>query len=187
MKKLFAILLCIAILLVPMSLSVGAAAALNADEQRIITALKEKVTVNGVQVKIPDNYVTQAENYFKTIEVSKAQADEILGYIDEGTELIKDTNIKNTTDLKVLAQSHKTEILDLGKKACAVVEATLTYDGKDVTIVADETGATLFDAAPIVKTTGADVDFSTMAIILSSVAVVLGVAFVASKKLGLLK
>ena len=187
MKKLFAILLSIAILLVPMSLCVGAEAALNANEQKILAALKDKVNVNGVEVIIPANYITQAENYFKTIDVSKAQAEEILGYIDEGTELIKDTDIKNTADLKVLAKSHKTEILDLGKKACAVVEATLTYDGKDVTIVADETGTTLFDAAPVVKTTGADVDFSTMAIILSSVAVVLGVAFVASKKLGLLK
>ncbi len=187
MKKLFAILLTIAILLIPMSLTVGAAAALNADEQRIIAALKEKVNVNGIEVKIPENYVTQAENYLKTIEVSKAQADEIIAYIAAGQEIIKDTDIKNSTDLKVLAQGHKEEILELGQKASAVVNATLTYDGKDVTIVSNETGAVLFDAAPIVKTTGADVDFSAMAVVLSSVAVILGVAFVASKKIGLLK
>lgn len=187
MKKLFAILLILTILLVPMSISVGAAPALNAEELKILEALKGKVSVNGVEVVIPANYITQAENYFKTIEVTEEQAKEVLAYIEDGKEIITDTEIKGTADLKVLAKEHKEEILDLGKKACKVVAATLTYDGKDVTIVADETGATLFEAAPVVKTTGADADFSVMAIILSSVVVVLGVAFVASKKLGLLK
>ena len=187
MKKVFAILLVIALLVIPMSLSVSAEGALNAEEQRILDALKSTVTVDGVEFHIPDNYVTQAENYLKTHDVTKAEADEIIGYIDEGKEIVKNSDLKKTSDLKVLPQKDKQAILDLGKKASAVVEATLTYDGKNVTIVANDSGATLFDAAPIVKTTGADGNFSMIAIIASSVVVLLGAAFVASKKIGLIK
>ena len=187
MKKVFAILLVIALLVVPMSLSVSAEGAINAEEQRIMEALKSTVVVNGVEFKIPENYVTQAENYFKTCDATKAQADEIIGYIEEGKKIVKDSNVKKTSDLKVLPQKDKQTILDLGKKACAVVNATLTYDGKNVTIVANATGDQVFDAAPIIKTTGADSDFSVMAIVVSSVVVLLGAAFVASKKLGLIK
>ena len=187
MKKLFAILLTIAILVVPMSLSVSAEGAINAEELRIMEALKGTVTVDGVEFHIPDNYVTQAENYLKTHEVTKAEADEILGYIDEGKKVVQESDLKKTSDLKVLPQKDKEKILDLGKKASAVVEATLTYDGKEVTIVANNSGETLFDAAPIIKTTGAESDFSVIAIVASSVVVLLGAAFVASKKLGLIK
>ncbi len=187
MKKVFAILLILAILIVPMSLSVSAEGALNAEEQRILDALRGTVTVDGVEFHIPENYVTQAENYLKTHDVTKAEADEILGYIDEGKEIVKNSDLKKTSDLKVLPQKDKEAILALGKKASAVVEATLTYDGKEVTIVANDTGATLFDAAPIVKTTGSDADFTVMAIIASSVVVLLGAAFVVSKKIGLIK
>ncbi|MBR6572332.1 MAG: hypothetical protein IKK77_01260 [Clostridia bacterium] len=187
MKKVFAILLVIALLVVPMSLSVSAEGAINAEEQRIMEALKSSVTVNGVEFKIPENYVNQAENYLKTHDVTKAEADEVLGYINEGKEIVKASDLKKTSDLKVLPKKDKQAILDLGKKACAVVESTLTYDGKNVTIVANDSGETLFDAAPIVKTTGADSDFSVMAIVVSSVVVLLGAAFVASKKLGLIK
>ena len=187
MKKVFAILLVIALLVIPMSLSVSAEGALNAEEQRILDALKGTVTVNGVEFHIPDNYVTQAENYLKTHDVTKAEADEVLGYIDEGKEIVKNSDLKKTSDLKVLPQKDKQAILDLGKKASAVVEATLTYDGKEVTIVANNSGETLFDAAPIVKTTGADSDFSVMAIVISSVVVLLGAAFAVSKKIGLIK
>lgn len=187
MKKLFAILLTIAILVVPMSLSASAEGALNAEELRIMEALKGTVTVNGVELHIPDNYVTQAENYLKTHDVTKAEADEVLGYIDEGKEIVKASDLKKTSDLKVLPKKDKQAILELGKKACAVVESTLTYDGKNVTIVANNSGETLFDAAPVIKTTGADSDFSVTAIVISSVVVLLGAAFVASKKLGLIK
>ena len=186
MKKVFAILLTIAILIVPMSFGVSAEGALNAEELKILEALKGTVTVNGVEFHIPDNYVTQAENYLKTHDVTKVEAEEILGYIDEGKNIVKESNLKSTSDLKVLPQEDKQKILDLGKKASAVVEATLTYDGKDVTIVANNSGETLFDAAPVVKTTGAD-GFGLIAIIASSVVVLLGAAFVASKKLGLIK
>ena len=73
------------------------------------------------------------------------------------------------------------KILDLGKKAVAVTGGVLTYDGKNVTITNAE-GKVVFDAAPVVKQTGAEVDFT--AIVLAAIAVVamLGAAIVVAKK-----
>ncbi len=181
MKKICSILLALVLLIVPMTISVSAAGDLNANEQKIITELKKEVKIGNKTFAIPKEYVTEAENYFKTIDVSDVQATEILGYIADGEELIVAQNITGTTDLKTLPANVKDEILDLGKKAVAVTGGTLTYDGKHV-VIKNAAGQIIFDAAPIVKQTGAEVDFTAIALAAAGILVVLGAAIVVAKK-----
>ena len=181
MKKICSILLALVLLIVPMTISVSAAGDLNANEQKIITELKKKLEIGDKTFSIPKEYVTEAENYFKTIDVTEAQANEIIGYIVEGEEILVAQNITKTTDLKVLAPEVKKQILKLGQDAVAVTGGTLVYDGENV-VITNAAGQIVFDAAPIIKQTGAEVDFT--AIVLAAVAViaVLGAAVVVAKK-----
>ena len=181
MKKICTVLLAIVLLIVPMAMSVSAAGDLNANEQKILTELKKEVKIGDKSFAIPKEYVTEAENYFKTIDVTEQEADEILGYIAEGEALIVAQNITGTTDLKTLPGTVKDEILQLGKDAVAVTGGVLTYDGRTVTI-RNAAGQVVFDAAPIVKQTGAEVDFTAIAIVAAAVVLVLGAAIVVAKK-----
>ena len=181
MKKICSILLALVLLIIPMTITASAAGDLNANEQKILTELKKEVKIGTKSFALPKEYITEAENYFKTIDVTDQEATEILGYIAEGEELIVAQNITGTTDLKVLAPAVKSEILQLGKDAVAVTGGVLTYDGKTVTI-RNAAGQIVFDAAPIVKQTGAEVDFTAIVLVALAVVAVLGAAIVVAKK-----
>ena len=73
MKKICSILLALVLLIVPMAISVSAAGDLNANEQKIVTELKKELKIGNKTFAIPKEYVTEAENYFKTIDVSEAE------------------------------------------------------------------------------------------------------------------
>ena len=181
MKKICAIVLALALLIVPMAISVSAAGDLNANEQKIITELKNELKIGDKTFAIPKEYVTEAENYFKTIDVSEAEANEILGYIAEGEAILVAQNITKTTDLKVLSPAIKQQILKLGQDAVAVTGGTLIYDGENV-VIKNAAGQVVFDAAPIVKQTGAEVDFTAILLAAFAVVAVLGAAVVVAKK-----
>ena len=94
MKRIIAVLLSLMLILIPMSIT-ASAAAINDDEQRIIDCLSQKAEINGKKFIVPKNYVTQAENFLKTIDATKAQADEII-VIDEKNILQSSTDRKNS-------------------------------------------------------------------------------------------
>ncbi|MBO5852566.1 MAG: hypothetical protein J6Q74_02015 [Clostridia bacterium] len=181
MKKICSILLALVLLIVPMTLSVSAAGDINANEQKIITELKKELEIGNKKFALPKEYVTQAENYLKTVDVNEAQANEIIGYIEDGEEILIAEKITGTTDLKTLPVAAKQQILDLGKKAVAVTGATLTFDGKNV-VIKNAEGKVVFDAAPVVKQTGAEVDFTAIALSVLAVVAILGGAIVVAKK-----
>lgn len=180
MKKIIAMLLAVVLLLVPMSLT-ASATAINADEQRILDCLTQKAGINGATFKIPLNYITQAENYLKTVDVTKEQADEVISFLEKAIKIVKDSHITQTTDLDVLPYEDKEIILDCGKKAAAAAGATLIYDGDHVVITNAE-GVEVFNDDPIVKTTGAGVDFTTVAVSAFVVVALLSAAFVVARK-----
>ena len=183
MKKIIAVLLALILLLVPMSLT-ASATAINADEQRILDVLSRKETFNGVEFKIPKNYVTQAENYLKTVDVSKEKADEAISYLEQAAEVIKASHITKTTDLDVLSYAEKKEILECGQKAALAAGAVLVYDGDHV-VITNEAGEEVFNDAPIIKTTGANVDFTSVVVGAAAVLVLLAASFVVARKKGL--
>ncbi len=184
MKKLCAILIALVLVIVPMTLSVSAAGDINADEQKVLDALSGEVTANGKTFAIPTEYITQASNYFKTIDMTDGQATEIIGYINQGKEIVKAQEMSGTVNLESFTKEDKQAILELGKKAAATTGATLTYDGEKV-VVKNASNQEVFNVAAIIKQTGAEVDFTTIAIVAGSVVALLGAAIFASKKSGL--
>lgn len=185
MKKILAILTLIILVASIFAVGVNAAGAINANEQKVLDKLSENVTANGKTFSIPKNYINQAKNYFLTIDMTDAQVKEIIGYLDEGEALVRKEEEKLTTNIvnfETFEYSVKKEILELGKKACEVVDLTLTYDGAHVEIVEDKTGKVSFVDEPIVKVTGANVT-ATAAIAVSVVVLALfGAMIIISKK-----
>ncbi len=184
MKKLAVIILAIALLLVPMSISASAESAINEFEKKVLESLDENVKVGNKTFHLPQEYITQAENFLKTIDMTEAQSKTILEKIAASKQIIIDNNVTTTSDLKVLPTEAKKAILANGKAASAAVGAELTYDGTNVVVTYNSTP--VFENAPIVKVTGTEVDYT--AIVLAAVAVVtmLVAGFVAASKKGLL-
>ena len=91
--------------------------------------------------------------------------------------------------MEVLPAAHKEEILELGQKACEVVDLTLTYDSTKTTVVITKVDSAtgnpveVFDSEPIIKTTGASV--SVIVVTAAALAVIMVAAFVLSKKVKL--
>lgn len=183
MKRIIAILLSLMLIMIPMSIT-ASATAINADEQRIIDCLSQKAEINGKKFIVPKNYVTQAENFLKTIDATKAQADEIISCVEDAIDILKESDLKKTSDLKVLPYEDKAEILALGKKAAQAVDCVLIYDGKNV-VVTNAAGDTVFNDAPIVKTTGAEFDYTSVVVTVAALTLIVAAAFVVSKKSGL--
>ena len=183
MKRIIAVLLSLMLILIPMSIT-ASAAAINDDEQRIIDCLSQKAEINGKKFIVPKNYVTQAENFLKTIDATKAQADEIIACVEETIKILKASKLTKTSDLKVLPYEDKAQILALGKQAAAAVGGVLVYDG-ELVIVTNAEGETVFSDAPIVKTTGAQLDYTSVAAFAAVVVLVLATSFVVARKKGL--
>ena len=184
MKKLALIVLAIALLIVPMSVCASAAPALNDYEKAIIASLDENIKVDDLIYHIPQDYVTKAENFLKTVDITKAQHDEIMKKIDAAKEIVVVDHITSDEDLKVLPQGEKEKLLKLGQEAAAAAEAVLTYDGKNVTVTHNST--TVFEDAPIVKVTGAEADFTAIALAVAGVVALLTASVVVASKKGLL-
>ncbi len=196
MKKIFALVMVLA-LAFSLCLTVNAATGLNEYEKEVIETLKSNEVVgrNGWKFSVPAEYVTAAENYFNTIDMTEDEKDNIIGYIEEGMEIVKEQGDKadfngTTYDLKTMETDAKKKVLDLGQKACLEIDLKLTYDPTEnlVTIV-DANGVIAFENAPIIKTTGEDFSVNTVMVISAIAALVIGgvaVMFVVSKKKGLL-
>ncbi len=184
MKKFAAIILAIALLIVPMSISSSAEGAINEFEKKVLEALDENVKVGDKYFHVPQEYITQAENFLKTIDMTEAQADTILAKIADSKQIIIDNNITSTSNLKALPKEAKQKILDNGKAASAAVNAVLTYDGTNVTVTYN--GTPVFEDAPIVKVTGAEVDYTAIALAMAGLVTMLVAGFALASKKGIL-
>ncbi len=184
MKKLAIIVLAIALLIVPMSISASAEGAINEFEQKVLEALDENVKVGDKYFHVPQEYITQAENFLKTIDMTEAESESILEKIAYSKEIIIDNNITSTTDLKSLPVEAKQKILANGKEAAAAVDAELTYDGTNVTVTYENTP--VFEDAPIIKVTGAEVDYTAVVLAAAGLVTLLVAGFAVASKKGLL-
>lgn len=184
MKKLAAIILAIALLIVPMSISASAEGAINEFEKKVLNALDENVKVGDKYFHVPQEYITQAENFLKTIDMTEAESETILAKIADSKQVIIDNKVTSTSDLKVLPKEAKQKILDNGKAASAAVDAELTYDGTNVTVTHE--GTPVFEDAPIVKVTGAEVDYTAIALAMAGLVTMLVAGFAVASKKGLL-
>lgn len=184
MKKICSILLAIILLAVPMTIGALADGNINPSEQKILDELSKEVQINGHSFIIPKDYVNQASNYFKTIDLTESQALEVLGFIKQGEELLLKQDINTAEDVKKLPVPVKQEILNLSAKAILVTKGSLSYDGRDVTLK-NEAGQVVFDNAPIIKQTGAQTDISIFVFAFFGVIAILSVAAIVAKKAAL--
>lgn len=196
MKKLSAFLL--ALILVFATMVSAFAAGINSSEQAVIDKLSESVTMNGVEMVCPSEFVNQAENYFNTIDMTEEESAEIIAIIDEGQNYLESTGASN---ISYLTLDQKQVLLDYGQEVVGVIGMTATYDkSTKILTICDPNGDVAFSSQPtlvpagsagnsgnsgVIKTTGAEADFSGFAVAGVAVALVFAgsaVYFVKSKK-----
>lgn len=181
MKKLMGVLLAAVVLVA--SVVPAFAAGINADEKAILDNLKSGVTVAGTTLNIPADYITQAENYLNTVDVTAEQAKEINRYINAAKEAVI---AGGTADLSKLSSTVKSSVVDFASKAAAVLNLKLTYNSSTKVVkIVDAQGKVVFDKTVPVKTTGMDVNTTGMLVVATAVVGVIAAGFVCTKKLKL--
>ena len=111
------------VLVVP---SAKAAGAITAQEQQILDALKQPVTVSGKKFYLPAQYLTQAENQLKAKDYSAAQVATAVAQINATIDTVQKanvdvTNINSFEDLvKALPADVKAAIKanEIGRASC---------------------------------------------------------------------
>ena len=199
MKKLSAIF--VALLLVAATAVTAFAAGINSSEQAVLDKLNGTVTMQGNEMRISQEFVNQAENYFNTIEMTEQESKDIIAIIDEGNSFLVNSG---ASDFKSLSYDQKQVLLGYGQKAVGVIGMTMSYDSTTRTItVTDPKGNVAFsvseanylvpangssgnssNSGSVIKTTGSDVNYFGF-IALGTVAVVLvagGAMFVVKTK-----
>ena len=158
-KKLLAVSLSVAMTLA-MAVSAFAAGTVNSEEQRVLDAIKaDKVDDSSAQ-----KYFTQATKFFERddIDATKAQADEVIGYVNQAAAVAKSAGLKSEKDILNASDDVKNQLIEYAKKAAAVFGLTVRVDSKsgviefiktDATTGTTQVGATTNTST---KTTGAN-------------------------------
>ena len=178
MKKLSAIL--VALVLVAATAVTAFAAGINSSEQAVLDKLSSTVTMQGNQMRISQEFVNQAENYFNTIEMTEQESKDIIAVLDEGNKYLENSG---AADFKSLSYDQKQVLLGYGQKAVGVIGMSMSYDSTTRTItVTDPKGNVAFSVSEanylvpaggsssgssgsssssgsVIKTTGADVNY----------------------------
>ena len=203
MKKISAIF--VALLLVAATAVTAFAAGINSSEQAVLNKLNGTVTMQGNEMRISQEFVNQAENYFNTIEMTEQESKDSIAIIDEGNSFLVNSG---ASDFKSLSYDQKQVLLGYGQKAVGVIGMTMSYDSTTRTItVTDPNGNVAFsvseanylvpangsssgssgnpsNSGSVIKTTGSDVNYFGF-IALGAAAVVLvagGAMFVVKTK-----
>ena len=144
--KLISIAMLSAAVAVSASLSVSAAG-INSAEQKILDELKTTVTMEGNVKTLPTSYINQAENYFNTVELTDAQANEIVSKIEETKTFLTNTGAVNYA---ALTDAQEEEFISRCKEIAAVADLSISYEKSTQTVtVIDTDGKTVFTAANI--------------------------------------
>ena len=178
MKKLSAIL--VALVLVAATAVTAFAAGINSSEQAVLDKLNGTVTMQGNQMRISQEFVNQAENYFNTIEMTEQESKDIIAVLDEGNNYLANSG---AADFKSLSYDQKQVLLGYGQKAVGVIGMSMSYDPATRTItVTDPNGNAAFsvseanylvpaggsssgssgnssNSGSVIKTTGSDVNY----------------------------
>ena len=144
MKKVLKVLsVCSLVAALTAAASVTASAAgINAAEQRILDELHTTVTMQGMQKSLPASYINQTENYLNTVELTDAEADEIISGIEATKAYLTSTGAANydgMTDAQI------DQFFALCQKTVDPIELTITYQKSNrVVSIVDKNGTTVF-------------------------------------------
>ncbi len=169
-KKILAVSVSV-VMTLAMTVSAFAAGSVNTEEQRVLDAL----TASKVDDSSEQKYFSQAKKFFERddIDATKAQADEVIGYINEAAAIAKAAGLKSEKDIVNASADVKNQLVDKANKAAAVFGLTVTVDTKTGTVTlskkkTDSKGNTT--TTPVVTTnvntraTGAD-SMSSVAVV----------------------
>ena len=168
MKKLLAILFTL-LLIAMLPTAALAATGINKYEQEVLNLLDSNVEL-GVKdwgYEIPQEYINTAKNYFAgDCDMTEEEKDAVIGYIKTGIEVVKKEAEEKKSmgakfNLSTMSEKARTEVLDMGKKACAEVDLQLTYDSKDhhVVITEKDSSTPVFESSAVIKATGQAITF----------------------------
>lgn len=177
MKKLIGF---VAVLSMVFAMAITASAAqITSDEQTLIDVLKAGVVVDGKTVKVPTKYINQAESYLMNKDVTKAEIEEILSYIDSAKDYMVANNIK---DLSAMNSKQMDKMISYAEDAAKVVDVKLTVNTKTGVIRGIDTeGNVVLSGEETIKQTGMDMN-ATVAVAAALCAVVVVCVVVAKKK-----
>lgn len=127
-------LLLIAAMIVMTVFSVNAAG-LSEQESRVLDALKADIPTASATLKIPAQYITQAENFLLSDDsMTEADADQIIANINAAKELVKDQPI---TKFSEVSSSIRNQVLDLAADSAKIVGAEMKVSGSSISITKD--------------------------------------------------
>lgn len=177
MKKLIGF---VAVLSMVFAMAITASAAqITSDEQTIIDVLKAGVVVDGKTVKVPTKYINQAESYLMNKDVTKAEVEEVLSYIDSAKDYMVANKIK---DLSAMNSKQMDKMISYAEDAAKVVDVKLTVNTKTGVIRGIDTeGNVVLSGEETIKQTGMDMN-ATVAVAAALCAVVVVCVVVAKKK-----
>ena len=144
----------------------------------IIAELKAGVQVGDKTKAIPEKYIDVAEKFFAANELTDEQLATALTEVKEAKELWASTG---ETEFKNIPADVQKQLQNKAAAAAKKVGATLTFDGKTISVV-DAQGRTysvLAKSNPI-KPTGAD--YTMLIVVSAAVLGVLGSVVVISRK-----
>lgn len=182
MKRIISIALVAIIAVSLLAVSAFAASSINADEQRILDKVSEKITVAGKEYVLDAAWINEAKNYFlrDDVDLTAAQADEIIAIISDCQKLVATSPY--VKDLRFTPEINK-QAFDLINKAAAVVNLTFKYSNGTFTVT-DAAGAVVFTTTGTIKPTGAN-GFVLPVVVLAALLVVAGAGAFCVKKFAL--
>ncbi len=169
-KKILAVSVSV-VMTLAMTVSAFAAGSVNSEEQRVLDAL----TASKVDDSSSQKYFSQAKKFFERddIDATKAQADEVIGYINEAAAIAKAAGLKSEKDIANASADVKNQLVEKANKAAAVFGLKVNVDTKanTVTITKDtvkadgtKTTTTVATSNAGTKTTGAN-SMSSVAVV----------------------
>ena len=170
MKKLLKLLTAVVCCFIVFTVAVSAQGGINANEQAILQKIQTPVIVGEKEYLLPSEYFNQARNFFLTVDVTRNESDQIIGYLNEGIVLLESQkdSFSSQTNFENFDPAAKRRILDLGQKAVGVLNLKLVYKNGNVTIT-DANGKTVFTGAAVIKVTGANNTFLICGVVAVSV------------------
>ena len=151
MKKISAIF--VALMLVALTAVTAFAAGINSNEQAVLDALNQTITLKGGSATLPSEYVNQAENYLNTVDLTAEESAAIVSEINAAKAFVEAAGV---SDISELTYEQKTELLSYGQAAASVVGLTLSYDKTTKTAsVLSTDGEVVFSAVPSLKAASA--------------------------------
>lgn len=145
MKKIFALLLAVSMLVV-LAFS-ASAAGISTDEKKIITALSKDVKMaSGATFSLPDKFINQAEDYLTKTDLTADEVNTIVAAINKAADAVAKSTVKDLSKAdvalkkEVLAQANVAANV-IGAEA-RVVDGSADFNVKLVFIDSDVAGYT---------------------------------------------